>query len=272
VAGDKWSAERLLTASGTIEGLIDLAKPASWGPVELWPENGEVHFRVALDITDRVDEEMEQLIDRVAPAIEAAVAANCGASVRVHLLDHSYPHRTGSLNAVGKRLTLSSSTRVAVNMDPKSDRGQHTLEALLDGADLRLAKLYEVYLLGLRAIQTVAPVVGLCAFSAVIEEEVIEKARRKKGEDAQSLKHVPRLIDDLRQKGHSIPESPSGRNAASIRTAALHAPKQLERPNPPPTVAEIDWFRQIADAYLVDRATLTKAKSKVSSLRTQGPL
>jgi hypothetical protein len=44
-----------------------------------------VHFEVTLDIADRPTEEMDALLKRVGPAVQAAVAAACGAAVEAHV-------------------------------------------------------------------------------------------------------------------------------------------------------------------------------------------
>jgi len=190
--------------------------------------------KLEMDVSDVVDDGMEPLVRRVGPAVRAATGAACGAAVQVDVLGWSYP--AGDLRRVGKALPIRWSVQVGLDTTVEAaSRGQAALEAVLEGADVRLDELYKVYLLGVEAAQTIAPIVGLWGFTTVLEEAAL------KGEKQGSLLHLPRLINDLRNRGYSLPAAPSSRDPARIRVAALHpTPK-----DPAPTVEEVAWFRGI---------------------------
>ena len=143
-----------------LTGPVDLVEPVTWGSARFWKKDGQVHFKVVLDVAERRDEEIEPLLERVGPAVEAAVATACGAAVEAHVSGWRYP--TGTRRSVGKALSIRWTVQVGLDAGHEAaQRGQAVLEAVLDRADARLPKLYEVYLLGVRAVQTIAPVVPL---------------------------------------------------------------------------------------------------------------
>ncbi len=234
--------KRTFTAGGVLSGPVDMiSAPVTWGPLRFYEEDGRVHFELKLDVSGRRDEEVAPLLERVGPAVEAAVAAASGAAVQAHVSGWSYP--AGQVYQVGSAITLAWDVNVGLDaFDGAAGRGQAALEAVLEGDDRRLRDLYEVYLLGVRAVQTVAPVVGLWAFSTILEEE----APRGK----HNLDHVPALVEQLRIRGQEIPGAPA-RNLNEIRAAALHPSPR----SPLPTADEVGWFRQAAHAYLLDRAS-----------------
>lgn len=234
--------ERMLQAEGVLIGPVDLVAQVNWGPVRLWPEeDGRVHFELLLDVAGRPDDDMEPLLMRVEPALQAAVAAACGAAVTAQLSGWSYPQ--GEVRNVVS--SFVSRSAVLAGLDTTAAAGESGLcvfRAVLEGDDRRLAELYEVYLLGVQAAQTIAPVVGLWAFSTVLEEEAPPKRH--------NLNHVPKSADELRAKGYAVAESPQ-RDLDAIRAAALHpTPK-----SPLPTPQEASWFRELAGAYLLNRAS-----------------
>lgn len=234
--------ERMLQAEGFLVGPVDLVAQADWGPARLWAEeDGRVHFELLLDVAGRPDDDMEPLLQRVEPALQAAVAAACGAAVTAHLSGWSYPR--GELRNVVSSVVSRSAVLAGLDITTGAgERGLRVFQAVLEGEDRRLAELYEVYLLGVQAAQTIAPVVGLWAFSTVLEEEAPPKKR--------NLNHVPKLADELRAKGYTVAGNPQ-RNVDVIRAAALHpTPK-----SPLPTPQEVSWFRELAGAYLLDRAS-----------------
>ncbi len=203
-----------------------------------------MHFELELDAAARGDEEMEALLNRVAPAVEAAVAAASGAAVQAHVSGWSYPH--GGLRRVGRAAVISYGINKGIAAEGDApERGQAALAAVLEGGDRRLRQLYDVYLLGVRAVQSIAPVVGLWAFSTVLEE--------KAPPNRHNLAHVPALVSQLRAAGYAVPQMP-GRHLDRIRAAAMHpTPK-----DPLPTTDEVAWFREAARAYFLHRADVVK--------------
>ncbi len=146
---------RTLEVAGVLTGPVDLLKPVTWGPVRFWQQDGRVHFEVVLDVTGRPDEEMEPLLERVGPAVQAAVAAACGVAVEAHVSGWSYP--AGELRHVGTAVTIAWAVHIGLEAEAEAaPQGQAALEAVLKGADHRLAELYKVYLLGVRAVQMIA--------------------------------------------------------------------------------------------------------------------
>jgi hypothetical protein len=119
-------------------------------------------------------------------------------------------------------------------------------DAVIGRGDHDLPRLYEVYLLGVQAMQTIEPVVGLWAYTRIIE------AGSRTGR--RNLDHAQDLADELRQEGYVVPPNPR-RNPNTIRAAAVHPmPKDPEYPSED----EILWLRQLAYAYLLRRTTTGK--------------
>lgn len=89
-------------------------------------------------------------------AVEAAVAPATGWSCQAQPDLRTY--------SVDGRPASKAASYTAIDPDPEAarQRGQDAAEAVLFGPDERLAELCEVYLLGLQAMNTSAPVVGLC--------------------------------------------------------------------------------------------------------------
>ena len=231
-----------------LAGLVDASRGhVAFEQVEFWDEDGETHFKLDIDMSGKPIAEIEALISRIQPAIVAAVAAASGVAVEARLLGWSYPSPDTELRRVTSQMPIRWNVRV--NLEPSGRAwGQAALDAVLGGGDVRLRGLYEVYILGLRAAQSIAPVVGLWAFSTLLEEDA------PKGKH--NLNHVRGLANQLRANGHAIPPMPS-RNLDEIRAAALHpTPK-----SPQPTAEEIKWFQITAGAYLRDRAIRASSQS-----------
>ena len=228
-----------LEAEGVIVGLMDLAASVTWGAIELRPEGDDVRFTMSINIDGKSDREIELIAGRIGPAMEAAVSANCQVAVKAHVQEISRPREPG-LRRVTKLLRTSWDDHVLAKTDSDSvKRASAAAQFVLGGG--RPQELYEVYRVGVQAMQTIAPVVGLWAFTVVVEEA--------HPDDKQSLEHASRLAVELRAKGYMIPPDPN-RNPAEIRAAALHsAPKSH-----PPTLEEVSWFRDLAWAYLCDQA------------------
>lgn len=183
---------------------------------------------------------MAAVLERVGPAVQAAVAAACGAWVDVTVSGWSYPH--GELRTVGRAQGTSWAVRVNVDSgEVAAGHGREALDAVLGGPDWRLAELYEVYLLGVRAVQTTAPVVGMWAFTTVLEDEAPPKQR--------NLRHVPELAERLRAAGYELPAAPA-RDPDQVRAAALHPTPS----SPLPAHDEVAYLRELARAYLLWRA------------------
>lgn len=224
---------------GSIMGLMDLAGPTTWGIIQLHPEGDAVRFTMSIDLTGKSSHEIAQIdAARIAAAVEAAVAANCDVAVRANVEGMHRPNATG-----GRRVTKLQSTSWEVRVLAKTDadsvqRAAATAALVLQGG--RPQQLHNVYLLGVRAMQTIAPVVGLWAFTTVLEEV---------GTGKHNVDHVPQMASDLRRKGFSIPPDPI-RHPAEIRAAALHSTPR----SPMPTLDEVSWFRDVAWAYLCDQA------------------
>jgi hypothetical protein len=228
-----------LEATGVLTGPVDLAEQVIWGPLRLWQQDGRIRFEMNVEIDDRPAEEMEVLVQRVGPAVRAAVAAASGAAVDVDVSGWSYP--TGELRRVGSTLRTGWAIHVSLQADT-APQAESALKAVLGGSDPRLADLYEVYLLGVQAVQTIAPVVGLWAFATVLEED--------SPSGKSNLQHLPALAEQLRAEGQAVPPTPE-RKPDRIRAAALHpTPK-----DPLPTAEEVAWFQELAMAYLVRRAS-----------------
>jgi len=224
-------------------GVIDLAKPVVFGPVEFWEQDGRLRFKVSFDVAGKTVEEIETLLVRLGGAVEAAVAAATGAAVEAHVSGSSYPYPDSDLRRVTSSLHTSWNVRVGLDAGAKA-AAEAAFGAVVDGTDPRLPELYVVYLLGIRAVQTIAPVVGLWAFSTVLEEANPRKKR--------DLAHVKELADDLRSDGYHVPANPT-RNPNTIRGAALHSTPE----KPMPTAEEVAWFRAVTHAYLLHRATVS---------------
>ncbi len=123
----------------------------------------------------------------VAGAVEAAVAANCGVAVRAHVEGMHRPNARG-IRRVTKHQATTWDIRVLAKTDSDSvQRAASTAALVLQGG--RLQELYDVFLLGVRATQTIAPVVGLWAFTAVLEEA---------GSGRDNVDHVPQVASELR--------------------------------------------------------------------------
>jgi hypothetical protein len=240
--------ERVLEASGTLDGSVDVPEPVTWGALRLSPDkDGRPRFELRLDVSGLPDEGIGAVLGRVGPAVQAAVAAACGAWVDVTVSGWSYPHR--ELRRVGK--AQGSSWAVRVNVDSgdgiAAGHGRDALHAVLGGPDRRLAELYEVYLLGVRAVHTTAPVVGMWAFATVLEEEALPKEH--------NLGHVPALAKRLRDRGYELPATPA-RGPDEVRSAALHPTPR----SPLPTHDEVAYLRELARAYLLWRARQRRAR------------
>jgi len=230
-----------LIASGTISGLLELTAPVRTGPLWLTPEQDHIGFIVELDVAGKTPAECSELIDRIQPAVQAAVVAATGTAVRAHLVEWSYPN--GDLDRIGKQLRSDWSIRAGwpEGLEPISS-AQDAFAAITLGADDQLADLYKVYLLGVEAVQTIAPLVGLWAFSTVVETASPHPPPNT------NVAHLSDLDSYLRSKKYDLPPAPS-RRPSRVRAAALHP--TLE---PAPTLEPVDWFRELARAYLRHRA------------------
>ena len=232
-----------ITVSGTVlassGGLI--VTPATFGPVSLHEhDDGTIGFEVKAAVP--VVDDLQPLLQRVALAVEAAIAAafKVGVQVQNRTWTYARPGQPELRNPSAVRGQVMSVSLTATPFEETEERGRSTAEAVLCGSDERLAELYEVYLLGLRGVSTVAPVVGFWAFSVILEEP-----------NPGSLLHVTNLATELRDEGYRISKDPQ-RNPPRIRNAVLHpSPK-----DPLPTRFEVEWFRQVAEAYLLRRAGL----------------
>lgn len=229
-----------LYVEGKIVGLLDLPGPLSWGMVEMRPERDEVRFSLEIDLTKKSPSEIEQLdAGRVTATAEAA-DTNCNVAVQAQV---EGMRRSSNQAASGGHVTTTRSTSWNVRVLAKTDadsvqRAAETAALVLAGG--RFEELCRVYLLGVQAMQTIAPVVGLWAFTSVLEEA---------GSGKPSVKHALNLAVQLRAEGFVIPQDPA-RHPAAIRAAALHATPK----SPRPTLEDVSWFRDLARAYLCDRA------------------
>ena len=225
-----------------------LTLPATYGPVELWEREGAVHFRA--QVVGEHPSDYPALVRRMQLAVEAGVAAATGISCTAtpDLTTYSVDGRPALNIGVG-----ASATITVTAAPDASERAAEAARAVLLSSDERLAELWEVYLLGLRALTTVAhPVVGLWAFSTVLEEET-----------PGSLSGIRGLADRLRSKGFSLPSNPQ-RHPAAIRAAALHASPKADLP----THEEVVWFQLVAKAYLQDRASEGRTAPSVRPLKS----
>lgn len=243
----------VLDLSGTIVGSLQLSGPKSLGPVQLWPDHDEIRFRLVWSAPEQPQDDPQVMVDRAVLAVEAAVAAATQSSIEVHPSGWSYDSSAGRKVGVVVR---ASYTVFASVTDDGAVRGATAAASVLEGPDERLPELYEVYLLGLRGMQTATPLLGFWAFSTVLEEEV------PKGKT--NLDHVPELAERLRELGYDVLPLDPGWPPSRIRAAALHpTPK-----DPLPTREHVEWFRQVAHAYLLQRATERRpARSQRTALR-----
>lgn len=233
--------DRVFEASGSLNGPVDVPEPVTWGRCACRRTRTDGHASSCfLDVSRLPDEGMAAVLERVGPAVQAAVAAACGAWVDVTVSGWSYPH--GELRTVGRAQGTSWAVRVNVDSgEVAAGHGREALDAVLGGPDWRLAELYEVYLLGVRAVQTTAPVVGMWAFTTVLEDEAPPKQR--------NLRHVPELAERLRAAGYELPAAPA-RDPDQVRAAALHPTPS----SPLPAHDEVAYLRELARAYLLWRA------------------
>jgi hypothetical protein len=229
-----------LLASGTIDGLLDLTDSIRTGPLHLVPGTEHIRFDIELDVTGKAPDDCQQLVDRIPLAVQAAVAAATGAAVRAHLTEWSYPN--GRLRRIGSQIRSEWSIRAGWPDHPaRAAAACDAFTAVAIGADRQVADLYEVFLLGVQAMQTIAPMVGLWAFSTIVETAAPLPPPRT------NMAHVLELDSYLRSKGHELPPVPT-RRPSRIRAAALHPTEES-----PPTLDEVNWFRQLARAYLLHR-------------------
>lgn len=237
------STPDLLTVTGVIEGPISLMNDElQWGPVTLRKAGGQVRFIASVDVTGRDEGEILDLKSRIGPAVEAAVVASCGAATRAEVTDWSYPSGPLTLR-VG--VAQRSGWNVPTDIDRTPDdvvHGEAALQAVLADNDKRLKELFKVYRLGIEGVQTIAPVLGLWAFAVLLEEE---SPRRPP-----NLAHVPELTKLLHAVGSSASSPPPTRQLDRIRAAALHPTPS----DPIPSSDEVQWFRELAGAYLRWRA------------------
>ncbi|WIM98632.1 hypothetical protein ACTOB_002236 [Actinoplanes oblitus] len=229
-----------LIASGTIDGLLELTDPIRMAPLYLVPEADHVRFDIELDVTDKSPADCRQLLDRIPLAVQAAVAAATGTAVQAHLTEWSYPN--GGLRQIGNQIRSEWSIRTGWPAEPdRAAAAWDAFAAVAVGADRQVADLYEVFLLGVQAMQTIAPLVGLWAFSTIVETAAPLPPPRT------NMAHVLELDGYLRSEGYDLPPSPT-RSPSRIRAAALHPTDES-----PPTPEEVTWFRQLARAYLLHR-------------------
>lgn len=234
-----------LEAEGVVVGLMDLAAPTVWGMLELRPEGDVVRFAARVNLDGKSADEIDQITEsRIAAAVEAAAAANCGVAVTAQVEGIHRPSLDGG-QRVTRLLRTSWDVRVLANRDSASvQRAAATAALVLQGG--RPQDLHNVYLLGVRAMQTLAPIVGLWAFSAVVEEA--------HPDGKQKLTHALQLAAELRAKGYSIPPDPP-RAPAAIRAAAVHSSPK----SPAPTRDEVNWFRDLplqSSAQHLDRPVM----------------
>ena len=236
-----------LQVTGVILGPLDLVQPLNWAPARLWSQDGEVRFEVVLDVDGRDEQALATLKELCAPAVEAAVMAATGTAVEAVFTGSSSP--VGGMRRVTASVPVRWAVRAAVDSDPGTARlGQSVLKAVLLGADRRLPELYKVYILGVQAVQTIAPLVGLSTFTTVLEEDAPGRP---------NLRHVPELVERLRREGYAVPAGPA-RQLDRIRAAALHPTPR----DPLPTAAEVEWFRVAAQRYLQHRAAVVNAQTE----------
>jgi hypothetical protein len=233
----------LLTATGFIEGPVNLiTDELQWPPVTLRKKGEQVHFDASMVVTGRDEDEILDLKSRIGPAVEAAVVASCGAATRAEVTEWSYPN--GPLTRrEGVGLGFRFNVLVGIDRTPEDVRhGEAVLRAVLLGNDKRLAELYKVYRLGVEGVQTIAPVVGLWAFTVILEEE--------SRSSTPNLDHVLKLAAIIGAAGFDVPSEAPERHPARIRAAALHPTRKDAAPSP----GEVRWFRELAGAYLRWRA------------------
>jgi hypothetical protein len=229
----------MLEATGFLTGPLDVAEPVQIGGLRLAQEDGRVRFDVEFDVAGLDGPEKQDLVGRIKPAVSAAVAAATGTAVEVELSHWSYPN--GELRRIGRDLEMRYAILAGIDGSPDViSRATQVFTTVAHGADLRLAQLFEVYVLGVRAAQTIAPVVGLWAFATVVEEASPHSKTDQK--------HVTSLAAYLRWEGYDVPPTPA-RTPSQIRAAALHPKPQL------PTAEEVAWFRNLSVAYLTHRSS-----------------
>lgn len=230
-----------LKAVGRIDAPLDLrAGIFDCGPLLITQGDDGLRFEITLDVRHLSLEEIRAMVERIAPAVRSAVLAASGTAAGVHVEGSSYPS-----SPTTRRVTTSWHTgwtvRTFIDRETNSSiRGNRAFEAVMSEKDPRLPELYEVYWLGIRALQTVAPIVGLWAFTTILEEE----------NHKTNLGHLDSLLDRMSRDGYDVDHPRPTREFNTIRASALH-------PTPrdwPPTTDEIQWFREVAQQYLAWRA------------------
>lgn len=234
------SHDTTLTASGRIDGHLGLREDVlSWGPLVLLAGDDGLRFEIILDVEERSLNEVEAMIERVPLAVRAAVLAASGTAARVMVDGCSYPD-SPTTRRVGVSLRVPYDVEAFVDREPQSNnRGTRTFEAVLLGTDPRLPELYEVFWLGVRALQTIAPLVGFWAFSTVLEDET----------EKDNLDHLNSTLQQMSRDGFDIHLPKPARNVNQIRASALHANPR----NWMPTIEDTRWFHEAARQYLAWR-------------------
>lgn len=217
-----------------VYGLVEVPDGVDFGPLRFLDrgDDGSRAFEFELDVQDLTDIEREGRLTRLQGAIEACLAAASSAYARVFIEHVAYPKAGMPHN----RTRIASADLIVRASIDDAQAGVDALYAVLDGSDARLIEMYELYILGVQASQSIAPVVGFWAFSNVLEEI---------SEGSNSLNKVPRILRDLRGKGFDIPPDPI-RKLDTIRAAAVHPTPEL----PMPTRQEIEWFQTVAQVLL----------------------
>jgi hypothetical protein len=196
-----------------------------------------LRFALEVDVSSHTDAERAAMAARVSAAVEGAVAAASGVAVAARLSEVTFDRTAPGQKSV---TSYAGSSYEAQGVLHDRRAGAEALTTILTGADPRLIGLWELYLLGARATQTIAPVVGFWAFSNILEEV---------SGGSNNLKRVPQLLAGMRKQGWQVPPALS-RSLDTIRASAVHSDGSLV----PPDAEEVDWFRQVARLLLLRRA------------------
>lgn len=250
-----------LTASGRIEALLDLREDTlEVGPVVFRKDQDGLRFEVSLDVQRHALADVEAMSERVGLAVRSAILAASGAAAQVHVEDCSYPSG-GGMRRVTVFLATSRSVQVFLDREPESAiQGARAFEAVMAARDPRLPQLYEVYWLGAQALQTIAPVVGLWAFTTILEEE-----SRKR-----DLSHLESLLEQMSRDGYGVDRPKSGAHYNHIRASALHANPE----NWMPDAEDVRWFHEAARQYLswrAEKGPSENAKRKIARIPVATP-
>ena len=230
-----------LKASGRIDANLVLRNERlDWGALVFFPGADGLRFQISMEVQDRELQEIEAAVSRIGLAVQCAVLAASGTAVRVAVNGFSYPV-SPLTRGVGGMLTSSWDVEAFLDPDPTHNlHGRRIFESVMFPSDTRLPELYEVFWLGVRALQTIKPVVGLWAFSTILEDETT----------GYNLDHIDDLVEQMAEDGFIVTIQRPSRSLNSVRASAMHANPR----NWMPATEEVQWFREAAQQYLAWRA------------------